>query len=393
MTDLFCERTIIHFDMDAFYAAVEAADNPALTGKPVIVGGTTKRGVVSSASYEARRYGVHSAQPIATALRLCPQGVFLPVRMARYREVSDRIFSVFDRFTPLVEPLSLDEAFLDVTRSAQLFGPATEIAQSVKMLVRAETGLTVSAGIGPSKFIAKIASDMHKPDGLTVVLPHEVPGFLEPLPVEKLWGVGEATSRSLRALGVRTIGDLRRMPGEVLTAKFGAPGLQLHQLSLGIDDRAVEPEHEPKTLGREHTYAEDLIALEAAHLEILSLAYAVARRLRSAGFLGKTITLKAKYHDFSLRSRSVTLPYPTDDGNALFQACVGLLHKTDVGKKPVRLLGVSLSHLTRDDGSRQATLFEASSVSDKRKKLNAALDVIQDRFGEAAILPASLLQK
>jgi DNA polymerase-4 len=379
--------------MDAFYAAVEVVDNPDLQGKPVIVGGSSKRGVVSSASYEARKFGVHSAQPIVTARRLCPQGVFLPVRVARYREISGRVFSIFDRFTPLIEPLSLDEAFLDVTRSTQLFGDAERIARTIKELVRTEIGLTVSAGIGPSKFIAKIASDIQKPDGLTIVSSSEVAAFLEPLAVERLWGVGETTSRSLHSLGVRTVGDLRHLPLELLAAQFGKSGILLHRLSLGIDDRAVETEHEVKSIGREETYGQDIHSIEAANKELLRLSYALARRLRCEAFSGKTITLKVKYHDFSLTSRSFTLPHSTDDGKEIFEICSRLLQKTSAGKKPVRLFGISVSHLLRGEHHRQRSLFDVVPVSDKRAKLNAALDAIQERFGEASILPGSLLDR
>lgn len=393
MTDTSSESSIIHFDMDAFYASVEVLDNPSLRGKPVIVGGGTQRGVVSSASYEARSFGVHSAQSIAAARRLCPHGVFLPPRMARYRAVSDRVFAIFDRFTPLVEPLSLDEAFLDVTGSLHLFGPAEKIAKDIKALVRAETGLTVSAGIGPLKFIAKIASEMQKPDGLTIVLPHEVADFLEPLPVERLWGVGDVTAQALHSLGVCTIGDLSRVPPQVLAAKFGAAGVHLHRLSLGIDERRVEPAHEAKSMGREETFSEDLVAVDLLRKEVLSLAFSVARNLRRARVSGTTVTLKVKYHDFVLSSRSLTLPHPTDDGDEIFHACSRLLEKTEAGRKPVRLLGVTLSRLCHDGSHWQRSLFSALPVPEKRRKLNAALDAIQERFGEEAIFPGSLLKK
>ena len=214
-------KAIIHLDMDAFYAAVEVLDNPSLKGKPVIVGGSKKRGVVSSASYEAREFGVHSAQPMATAMRLCPKGIFLPVRMSRYKEVSEQIFEIFCRFTPLVEPLSVDEAFLDVTGSIGLFGPSEEVAKMIKRAVVEEIGITVSAGVATSKFVAKIASDLGKPDGLTVVAEDNVRAFLEPLPIDKLWGVGKATQKALALLGVQTIGDLSRLPLDLLERNFG----------------------------------------------------------------------------------------------------------------------------------------------------------------------------
>lgn len=386
-------KEIIHLDMDAFYAAVEVLDNPQLRGKPVIVGGNRERGVVSSASYEARRFGVHSAQPMATALRLCSQGIFLPVRMSRYKEISDRIFEIFYRFTPLVEPLSLDEAFLDVTGSTHLFGNAEEIAEMIKRSVKEKIGLTVSAGVAPSKVVAKIASDLNKPDGLTVVPPEKVRAFLDPLPIEKLWGVGKATEKTLALLGAKTIGDLSRLPPEVLTAKFGKHGIQLHLLSQGIDEREVESEREANSIGHEETYLEDIRNVEVLKKELLSLATKVARRLRRERFVAKTVTLKVKYHDFVQITRSVTLPEATDDGREIFRRCCRLLEKTEAGKKAVRLLGISLSHLGSPGWGRQRSFFNQRDTSQKIKKLNAALDAIQEKFGEDSILPGTLLKK
>ncbi|MEJ2482809.1 MAG: DNA polymerase IV [Gemmatimonadota bacterium] len=238
------EHHIIHLDMDAFYPAVEILDNPELRGKPVIVGGLSDRGVVSSASYEARKFGVHSAQPMVTARRLCPKGVFLPVRMERYREMSAQVFHTFHHFTPLVEPLSIDEAFLDVTGSIRLFGEPAVIARKIKAMIHAETGLIASAGVAPSKFVAKIASDLDKPDGLTVVGPDEVRAFLNPLPIEKMWGAGKVTRETLERLGVRTFRDLSRISVRILAQRFGKQGIKMHELSLGLDDRKVEPDRE-----------------------------------------------------------------------------------------------------------------------------------------------------
>ena len=291
-------KHIIHLDMDAFYASVETLDNPELKGKPVIVGGTRERGVVSAASYEARDFGVHSAQPIATARRLCPHGVFLPVRMARYKAVSDRIFDIFRRFTPLVEPLSLDEAFLDVTGSIQLFGHPEKIAADIRRLVKTEIGLTVSGGVAPTKLVAKIASDMDKPDGLTVVPPDGVRDFLDPLPIKKLWGVGRATQRILSQLGVETFGDLARMSPDLLEKKLGKHGRDLNRLSRGLDDRSVNPEREVKSIGAEDTLFPDITGEPQAKRELLRLAVRVSRRMRRHGFLSRTITLKVKYSDF-----------------------------------------------------------------------------------------------
>ena len=338
-------KSIIHLDMDAFYPAVEVLDNPGLKGKPVIVGGSRERGVVSSASYEARKFGVHSAQPIATAIRLCANGIFLPVRMHRYKEVSAQIFEIFDRFTPLVEPLSIDEAFLDVTGSTRLFGQPVDIARKIKETVRDETGLTVSAGLAPSKFVAKIASDMEKPDGLTIVTPDKVREFLDPLSISKMWGVGKKTQEALHQLKVRTFRDLRQAPLALLEKRFGTYGPRMHQLAMGIDNRDVVRHHDAKSVGHEETFSADILDTELAKKELLSLADKVARRLRRHGLTGKTITLKVKYSDFTLITRSETLPAATDDGQDIYSTACSLLKKTQVGKRPVRLLGISLSQL------------------------------------------------
>lgn len=383
-------KQIIHLDMDAFYASVETLDNPSLKGKPVIVGGPKQRGVVSAASYEAREFGIHSAQPMATALALCPQGVFLPVRMARYKEVSDQIFEIFLRYTPLVEPLSLDEAFLDVTASIKLFGQAEEIAKQIKQSVRQEIGLTVSAGVAPSKLVAKIGSDLNKPDGLTVVPEGSVRQFLDPLPIERLWGVGKVTQKDLTLLNVKTIGDLSRLPKDLLQRRFGQQGLNLFFLSKGIDDRVVHPERKAKSIGREETFEEDILNKEKARREILNLSRRVTKRLRRHGVGGKTITLKVTYQDFSRITRSETLPSTTDDSRKVYQVCLDLLEKTEVGKKPIRLLGIYLSQLAKP-GEGQLFLFDRNTETYKMNQLNRALDTIQDKYGDQAILPGTLL--
>lgn len=383
-------RQIIHLDMDAFYASVEVLDNSALKGKAVIVGGPRQRGVVSAASYEARKYGVHSAQPMATAMGLCPQGIFLPVRMARYKEVSDQIFEIFFRFTPLVEPLSIDEAFLDVTASAKLFGPAEGIAGRIRKLVREDIGLTISAGVAPSKLVAKIASDLNKPDGLTVVPEGKVRSFLGPLSIDRLWGVGKVTQKDLSLLNVKTIGDLSRLPKDLLQRRFGQQGLQLYFLSKGIDDREVQPERKIKSLGREETFSEDILDKERAEKELLDLSHRVAKRLRRHGVGGRTITLKVTYHNFIQITRSQTLPAATDDGRIIYRSCRDLLQKTEIGRKPIRLLGIYLSLLTKPGGG-QLLLFDQNNGLKKGAQLNRALDTIQDKYGDQAIRPASLI--
>jgi DNA polymerase-4 len=312
--------------------------------------------------------------------------------MWRYKEISRQIFEIFQRFSPLVEPLSLEEAFVDVTGSTRLFGPPEEIAKKIKQQVVAETGLTASAGVAPTKFIAKIASDIQKPDGLTIVPEGEVKEFLGPLPIEKLWGVGEKTRKTLAHLGVETIGDLGSVPLELLDRKLGKYGLHLSLLAKGVDEREVETERQAKSIGHEETYGEDILDMAMARRVLLSLATRVAKRLRGHGFVGKTVTLKVKYHNFVQITRSITLQEPTDDGREIFQNCCDLLSKTEVSKKPVRLFGISLSQLDLADKERQLALFEQRSEAPKRKRLNRALDTISDKYGDEAIMPGTLLE-
>ena len=386
-------KAIIHLDMDSFYPSVEVLDNPQLKGKPVIVGGSKERGVVSSASYEARKFGIRSAQPMAAAIRLCPEGIFLPVRMHRYREMSRRVFKIFRLFTPLVEPVSIDEAFLDVTASTRLFGQPDDIARKIKDMVQKETGLTVSAGVAPSKFAAKIASDMDKPDGLTVVAAHRVQEFLGPLPIEKMWGVGKRTRDRLHRLGIRTIGDFTRFPAEVLKRNFGKHGVRMRELALGIDERDVIPVSDAKSVGHEKTFSQDIMERDSARKEILSLANKVAHRMRRDGVTGKTVTLKVKFSDFVQVTRSATLAGSTDNGHEIYSTACRLLEKTDAGARPVRLLGISVSQLSHRGSEEQLSLFQKREASLRRKKLNTALDSLSERFGEGSIRPATLLDK
>ncbi len=388
--------SIIHLDMDAFYPAVEVLDNPELRGKPVIVGGSRERGVVSSASYEARRFGVHSAQPIATAVRLCPKATHIDItglrgRMHRYREVSKQIFEIFTRFTPLVEPLSIDEAFLDVTGSERLLGDPVEIARVVKATVLGEIGLTASAGVAPSKFVAKIASDMDKPDGLTVVPFESVRSFLDPLPIEKMWGVGKVTQEALARINIHTFKDLRGFDPDFLQRKFGKNGARMHQLSMGMDERDVVPEHETKSVGNERTFMHDITAPGDARKALLALATQVGRRMRRKKMTGKTVSLKVKYHDFKQITRAKTLARLTDDGLEIYGVACDLLQKTEVGKRPVRLLGISLSQLCFADAAGQLSLFGNDQSVQKRKELNMALDSIAEKHGGKSIRPATLI--
>ncbi|MGD8261841.1 MAG: DNA polymerase IV [Desulfobacterales bacterium] len=386
-------KHIIHLDMDAFYPSVEVLDNPELGGKPVIVGGSKERGVVSSASYEARKFGVHSAQPMATAMQLCPNGIVLPVRMARYKEVSEQVFEIFHLFTPLVEPLSIDEAFLDVSGSTRLFGSPIEIAKNIKQKVTEKTGLTISAGVAPSKFVAKVASDMEKPDGLTVVSTDKVREFLDPLPIKKMWGVGKVTQKALSRLNIHTFKNLRQVPVEVLEKKFGKHGIHMHQLSMGIDERDVVTFHDVKSIGHEDTYSKDILDLKPAKRELLSLANRVARRMRRKGLEGKTITLKVKYNDFVQITRSVTLHNYTNDSADIYSNICSLLEKTAVGKRPVRLLGISLSNLADTGSGRQLSLFNLNESNKKREELNKTADSIFEKFGNKGIRPGSLVDK
>jgi len=384
-------KYIIHLDMDAFYPSVEMLDNPTLKGKSVIVGGSKKRGVVSSASYEARKFGIHSAQPIAQAKRLCPDGIFLPVRMSRYQEVSKQVFEIFHRFTPLVEPISIDEAFLDVTDSIRLFGQPEIIAKKIKQIILTETGLTISAGIAPSKFVAKIASDIDKPDGLTVVHPDGVRAFLDPLPVKKMWGVGKVSQKCLSRLHIHTFRDLRQTPVKVLEKQFGKHGVKIQLLAKGVDERDVIPEHDVKSIGHEQTFSQDIISLDVAQKALLALGNKLARRMRHKGLKGKTVTLKVKYFDFVQITRSTTLPKSIDDGLEIYSVACCLLKKTEVTKKPIRLLGISLSQLNFLGMGTQLSLFDKDPSSQKRQRLNTVLDSLYEKFGDKSVVPGTLL--
>jgi len=382
------ERQIIHLDMDAFYASVEVLDNPELEGKPVIVGGSSDRGVVSAASYEARKYGVHSALAIVIARKRCPAGVFKPVRMARYQEVSRQIMNIFREYTPQVEQISVDEAFLDVSGCGRLFGSAVDIAETIRKRIRDEVGLTVSAGIATSKLVAKIASDQNKPDGLTCVSPGQEAEFLAPLSIKRLWGVGKKTIPTLELIGVKTIGDLIRFSLEFLERKFGKQGRHMYYCARGEDNRDVENVQPVKSIGNEETFGSDITDQQEIKKELLRLATKVGARLRNSKLCGRTITLKVKYHDFKVVSRSVTVVRPINDSKQLYQIVVELLPKTLVGIKPVRLVGVSVGKLTEESCAQQLDLFQVNSTT--RKELNKAVDNINSRYGIHTIKPALL---
>jgi len=386
-------RTILHLDMDAFYTSVEQRDHPEYRGKPVVVGANPRegkgRGVVAAASYEARAFGLHSAMPIGRAYRLCPQAVYLRGNMKKYGEVSRRIMTILKGFTDLVEPISIDEAFLDVTGSARLSGTGRELALAIKKQIRDRERLNASIGIAPNKFLAKIASDLEKPDGLVEVKPGEEEAFLSDLPVERLWGVGPRTADELHKLGIYKIRDIARLSPDELAARFGKHGDQLHRLSRGIDDRPVAPEHEWKSLGQETTFDQDTDDREQLRHTLLRLSESVARRLRDQDFLAGTVTLKFRDEDFVTETRSLTLPDPTDDADEIF-ATVGRLWNRLKGRDHrVRLLGVYASRLQGLHAApRQLRLFQPD---EKKRRLNASLDAIQERFGDQGLRRASLL--
>src|SRR6266849_2844112 len=343
-------RRIIHVDMDAFYASVEQRDDPALRGKPLAVGGRPEgRGVVAAASYEARAFGVFSAMPMAKAVRLCPALVVVPPDFARYKAASTAVFSIFREVTPLVEPLSLDEAYLDVTENAWGETFATSVAKRLKERIRSDTGLTASAGVAPNKFLAKIASGWKKPDGLTVISPERVEPFLQKLPVDALWGVGPVTARKLRARGIERLVDVRTADLQLLREAVGSLADWLRQLASGADDRPVVPHRDAKSSGSENTYPEDLTDLTVIRAEIAAMAaHAVGWLVRKA-LLARTVTIKVRYSDFTTITRSHTAA-PTRAEEHVTGRAVQLLDKTEAGRRPVRLLGVSVHNFTNGEG-------------------------------------------
>lgn len=380
-------RAIVHVDMDAFYASVEQRDRPALRGLPVIVGADPGgRGVVSAASYEARVFGVRSAMPISKAYRLCPQGVYLPVDMEKYARVSGEIMAILGDFTPLVEPVSVDEAFLDLTGTQTLWGPPVEAARRIKARIRDETGLTASAGLAANKFVAKVASDLRKPDGLVVVPPGSEAAFLAPLPIERLWGVGKATAGQLATLGVATIGQLQVLAPAVLAARLGPHGPDLLTLAFGRDERPVEAWSPPKSVGAEETFERD--CRDPARLEetLRGQAERVARELRADRLAACRVTLKLRWADFRTLTRSHTGD-PTQDGLELYRRAAMLLAREHL-VQPVRLIGLSASTL-KPEARGQLPLLDPAAV--RRERLARAVDRITGRFGRSAILPARLL--
>ena len=371
--------------MDEFFAAVEKLDNPALVGKCLLVGGDPRgRGVVCTASYEARKFGCHSALPMSRAIRLCPQAIVLPVRGERYQAVSRQVFEVFERFTPRVEPLSIDEAFLDLTGCERLFGPAEDAARQIKDCIRSEIGLTASVGIAPNKFLAKLASDLEKPDGHVVITDETIHEILDPLPIAKLWGMGPVSAKRFHDLGIDTIGELRQVDPELLTRHFGAMGEHFPRLANGLDQREVTRDSASKSIGTESTFAVDLDDLDELRRILLDQVQQVGQRLRRHDLAARTVTLKLRDGDFTTLTRSVTLDEATDVTEELWQTARSILEKWARQRfRPLRLLGATASNITGRAGA-QLSLFEDPKRVAQRA-IDQAVDDSTERFGKGAI--------
>ena len=354
------QRKIIHIDMDAFYASVEQRDNPDLRGKPIVVGGSPegRGGVVATASYEARKFGIRSAMPSKRALQLCPHVLFIRPRFSAYKEVFNGIREIFSRYTDLIEPLSLDEAYLDVTEDKQNIGSAIEIARRIKQSIKDELCLTASAGVSINKFVAKIASDLNKPDGLTFISPDRIEKFMEELPVEKFFGVGQVTAAKMKNMGLHTGADLKKLTEQELVNKFGKTGGFYYKIVRGIDNRQVQPHRETKSMGAEDTFPYDLTTIEKMSAELQKIAENVANSLNKHQLKGRTITLKIKYSDFKQITRSLSFTKPVADFDTIFDTSVELLIKSDITDKKVRLLGISISNF----GEQKPPIVKGNSV-------------------------------
>jgi DNA polymerase-4 len=376
-------RCILHVDLDAFYAAVEVLDNPELRGKPILVGGDGPRSVVTTASYEARPFGCRSAQPMSVAKRLCPQAIIVRPRFGRYHEMSNRMFDILGDFTPLIEPISIDEAFLDLTGSQRLLGDGESVARRIKQRVRDELGLTISVGVAPNKFLAKLASDLHKPDGLTVIRPEDIDHVLPPLPISRIWGIGPKTAAKLHELGIRTFGDIRKLPPDLLADRFGSEAERYHRLSHGLDDRPVTPDSQAKSIGQEQTFGIDIADAEELRMILLGQVEHVARRLRRNGLRGRGVTLKIRDGKFHTITRAAVLESPTDVTQGLWESARGIFDSwASSSFVPLRLLGMQATHLTAD--AAQMPLFTDAKL-DQQRRVDAAVDRIAERFGGQAI--------
>lgn len=379
------DRYILHIDMDAFYASVEAKDNPSLEGKPVLVGSTPEqRGVVAACSYPARKFGIHSAMPMSQALRLCPDAIVLPVRMSRYVEISKQIHQIFHNYTPEVEPISIDEAFLDVTGCIDLFGPAETIAKKIKADIKQQTGLTASVGVAPNKFLAKLASDLEKPDGFVVITEQTRQAILDPLPVSKIWGIGKVTNKELQKHGIHTIQQLRTAPQYKLSMIFKNQADEILKLAQGIDNRKVESHAEAKSISAEETFPTDIADKDVLLTILQHQVEEVSQRLRAEKLHCRTMTLKFRYGDFKTVTRSATLDRPTHTTQTLLYAAQEVFnewHKKSAG--PLRLLGFGTSGLSAE-GSGQQLLF-ADPEEEKQKKLDTTFDKIREKYGDDSL--------
>ena len=384
---------ILHVDMDAFYAAIELRDNPSLAGKPVVVGGSpTGRGVIAAASYEARKFGLHSAMPGAQAIRLCPQAVFIKPQMEKYSAVSKQIREIFNRFTPVFEPLALDEAFLDVAGSEKLFGDAETIGRMIQSTIADELNLVASVGVAPNKFLAKLASDLEKPNGFVVVQQATVTEFLDPLAIERVWGIGPKTQKKFLRLGVQRIEQLRKLPLETLKELFGLNADHFWRLARGIDTRQVVPDRIAKAVGHESTFSQDINDDEILESWIWELSDQVGRRLRRNQIFGKTIRVKIRFHDFRTISRSKTISTRTSSTREIAETSLGLLQTVRAEQRDsIRLLGVSVGGLS-SHAYQQQQLFDQEQ-DQRAKQIDSAADAIRDRFGSAAMKRGSTLNR
>ena len=384
---------IIHVDMDAFYASVEQLDNPDLKGRCVIVGGTSNRGVVSAANYEARKHGVHSAMPIFQAKQLCPQGVFVPPHMSRYKTVSRSIMVILKTFSPLVEIVSIDEAYLDITGSSRVMGTSREIAGTIKNTIHQETGLTCSVGVAPVRFLAKIASDLDKPDGLTIIYPAEVPAFIDSLAIQKVPGIGKKSASVLHGIGIQNLGDVRHYPREMLEKRLGKWGHRLIDLSKGIDPTPISPETEHKSVSSEQTLAKN--SMDTRHLKqiLLKQSQRVSKQLRKLGVRAKVVTLKLKHDDFKQVTRRITMQTPTQSTETIFREAAGLLDQYQLAQK-VRLVGVGASGFIDISEPVQLSIFDTEPTHNRNwEKIDKTLDHISRKFGKKLVERASLSRK
>ncbi len=389
-TAAMAQRTILHLDLDAFFVAVERLDNPALIGKPVIVGGRPEaRGVVASASYECRPFGVQSAMPTAVALRLCPQAILVSGHHERYAQLSRAVMAILQPYAPVMEQISIDEAFLDVTGAEALFGAPVRLAHTLQDRIDAELRLSASLGVAGNKLVAKIASDFGKPHGITSVPRGQEAAFLAPLPIRRLWGVGRVTAAELSRLGIVTIGDLAGWPLSELRGRFGSHGEGLWRAAHGLDESPVEAEHERKSISREETFARDIHDVTVLRRELLRLSDDVAESLRRHQVQARTVDIKLRYGDFTTLTRQASLPEPTDTGPAIYAQALALFEAVWDRWRPLRLIGVGTSRLCQP--ARQLRLFEQEDR--RRAQLDEALDRIRARFGDAAIQRASLLEQ